>query len=126
MWDSYQIDTHFKSPALIAARFVGAGASVPTPIAQVNDAQATKSTLARSGVGLLTFTPKDAPMGVIQCYSFEVASPANNKNVQVTPPTPGSYLFTLAITYHANGVAVDIASSEELVIEIWTARSGTP
>lgn len=126
MYDARPVNTHFNEPTLLVGRFLGAGASVPTPIANVKDSAATRCTITRSAVGNLVVTFTDTPLGVVQSYDFWVASPANNKNISITPPTVGSYAFTLLCSYHANGVNVDISSSEELVFEVWTARTQVP
>jgi hypothetical protein len=126
MFDARPVNTHFTEPTLHCARYVGAGAAAPTPVASVKDAQSTKTSITRSGVGALVVTLLDVPLGVVQTYDFWAACPANDKNVRMTPPTAGSYAFTLQVGYHANGVAVDLAATEELCMEVWTSRSQVP
>jgi hypothetical protein len=126
MYDERPVGTHFNQPTLIALRFAGAGASVPTPVANVKDAAASRCTITRSGVGTLSIQLLDTPLGVVQSYGFWVESGSADKNVRVTPPAAANYTFTANITYHANGVAVDLANGEELVAEIWAARTSQP
>lgn len=127
MWDERPVGTHFNQPTLIAARWAGAGSSAPTPVANVKDAQATKTTITLNSTGNITVQFLDTPMGIFQSYDFWVASNnAADKNVRVTPPTVGSYAFQLNVTYMANGSAVNIAVGEELVCECWLARTQVP
>jgi len=126
MRDAREISVDFNEPVHICGRFTGAGAGAPTPVANVPGAQSTKATVTYNSTGNIYVTLLDPPLGVVQSYDFWIGSPANNKNVQVAPPAAGSYQFKLLVTYHANGVAVDVASSEELVMDIWTARTAKP
>lgn len=126
MFDAREVNTHFTEPTLLCGRFVGAGASVPVAIANVKESQSTKTTLARSGVGALTLTFLDVPIGVYQNYDFWVVAPAADKNVRVTPIAVGSNVFTLQVTTTSTGAAVDVAATEELHFEIWASRSQVP
>lgn len=123
MYDSYRVNTKYKEPTLLCGRFVGAGTSVPAAVANT----CKGLSVSRSGVGTLTVTCTDTPIGVIQSYQFSVASAnANARAVAVTPPSAGANSFSLQVGLASNGAAVDLSSSEELIVEIWTARTQVP
>lgn len=127
MYDQRTVGTHFNEPTLLAGRFLGANTSAPTVVTAVKDSAPTSTSMTRNGVGNLTVVFLDKPLGIPQCYDFWAACPANNKNVQITPPTtaaPGTY--NLLVTFAANGVAVDLQNTEELVFECWYARTQVP
>ena len=134
MIDSRLVATPFNEPTLWTGRFVGAGTNTkPTAIAYTSK----KLTLTYGNLGAMNVTLSDPTVGqsgngltgVVQCYDFWIASPlkggANLKQVCITPPTVNSAVFVLQVQY-ANGTAIDIASTEELVCEIWTSRSASP
>lgn len=115
----------FNGPRLVTGRFVGAGTSVPTKISGC----AKNLTLARTGVGAYTLTFTDPPVGTPENFAAWVCSGTNDKNVRTTPlavPFVSPYQVTLQVTYHANGSAVDLTSSEELHMESWLSVAGTP
>ena len=122
-----------KEPLTLYGRWVGAGASVPTPIAKTTRPtgpgapQGGPIAISRSGVGTLTVTLPN-PIGIIQSYRFWVASgsSATDKNVRITPPAVGSNSFALAVTFHANGVAVDLAASDELLMCVVSSITQNP
>lgn len=120
-----------REPFTLYGRWAGAGASVPTPVANTTRPtgpgapQGAPIAIARSGVGALTVTIPN-PVGTIQNYSFGVASAAADKNVRTAPPAAGSGAFALQITFHANGVAVDLAVGEELLMEITSSTAVRP
>jgi len=127
MWDEKPIGCHINSPAIFRARFAGNGANPPNPVANVKDSQSTQCTVTRTGVGVYTLTPKDIPLGVVQFYDFCVATnTALNKQCLVTPPAVANYTFTVTIVHGINNTAIDLAIGEELVVDIWFARTQVP
>ena len=123
--------TNCKEPVTLMGRWVGAGASAPTPVAKTTrptgpgNPQGGPITITRSGVGTL-LVQLPTPVGPIQTYGFQVASGANNKNVGISPPAAGATSFALQISYHANAVAVDLAATEELLMTVIFALSQNP
>lgn len=114
---------HFNEPAKIVGRFTGAGAAVPTAVANVPGSGANVVTLARSGVGTMTATLQDL-VGVIQNYDFWIGS-TNAKSVQCTVNAT-TFVFSLQVSWNVNAVAVDLTAAEELVFEITKAETSRP
>lgn len=107
------------------ARWTGNTTSVPTPVQYVPAAAPTQLAITRSGVGTCNVSVVNVPVGVCQNYDFWISSPvgsANSKNVLVTPPTAGVNLWQLKFVWANNGVAVDLATTEELQADLWFAN----
>ena len=135
MIDSRKVGIPFNEPTLWLGRFKGAGTnSIPLAVASTSKKMAI-TTYSNLGAMVVTINDAAAPAttggstGVVQSYSAWVGSgligAANAKQVQMSPPSANSAAFTLQIQY-ANGTAIDIATTEELVVEVWTSRSGNP
>jgi hypothetical protein len=122
-----------KEPLFLMGRWLGAAASVPTPVAKTTRPtgpgapQGGPIAISRSGVGTLSVV-LPSPFGVIQSYEFWVNSgtSATDKNVRTTPPTAGSGTFALQVTFTANGVAVDLAATDELCMFVVSSISANP
>jgi len=138
MLDVQECYINCKEPAVFMGRWTGAGAAVPVAVAKTTRGTGPTSptgsstsggpiTIARSGVGTLSVTLPN-PVGIIQNYSFWVCtgSSATDKNVRITPVVAGSNTFALQVTFHANGVAVDLAVNDELQMEVISSLSQNP
>lgn len=120
-----------REPLTLFGRWVGAGAAAPTPVANTTRPtgpgapQGAPITIVRNGVGNLTVT-LPSPVGVVQSYDFWICSGANNKACLVAPPAVGANSFTVLVEYAANGVAVDVAATEELLMEVTSSIAVRP
>lgn len=123
MIDFRPVGYYHNEPVKITGRFTGAGAAVPTAVANVPSAGANVITLTRSGVGTLSAVLVDT-VGFIQNYDFWVAS-TNAKSVQYTVNTT-TFTFSLQVSWNVNAVAVDLTAAEELVFEISKSESSRP
>lgn len=111
-----------RETTYIGARFVGAGAAVPTKFATTMRG----ITIARSGVGTLTLTLDDT-WPVINACHISVHSAAG-KDALVTPLAAGVYAVQIKTfaTDLVAAAAVDLTTAEELQVSAFGCYTGTP
>lgn len=126
MYDSRDPNFKFNEPSLTVGRFTGNGTGALATVASTSKGLS----VTRTGVGALTITFTDPPVGIVQSFAAWVCSAGADKNVRITPIAAGAlgtpYQVTTQVTYQANGSAVDLTSSEELNVECWHARTSQP
>jgi hypothetical protein len=133
MIDDRMLGVPFNNPTVWMGRFTGTGANVPVAVGFTS----RKMTIVRNGTGNVTITLSDPTLGqsgngltgVVESSSAWVNTTniagTNIKDAVVQPIAANSAAFIVNIQFR-NGTAVDLAATDELNFECWTARSQNP
>lgn len=116
----------YNEPVFLCGRFTGGAAGAQlVPVAGTTKSGLTVVHNGAANSGNYTVTIP-TPVGTIQSYYADCRSPTADKNVRATPPLAGATSLNLLVTFHANGSAVDVLTTEELVIDVDLAASQYP
>lgn len=112
----------FNEPVLYAGRW--AGNTTGNCVAVSNTGR--DLTLIRSGTGAHTLAfASGSIVPTVQDASIKLHSAnTNGHQLQIAPYVAGTG-WTIVNT-HANGVAVDLATTDEILVSIWVSYSGVP
>jgi len=121
-YDRWPASAKFKEPIVYAGRWTGNSTANCNAVTNTG----RDLTLIRSGVGVHTLAfASGAIVPVVEGSNISLQSPnTNGHQLQVTPYVSGTGWVITAT--HANGVAVDLASTEEVQAIIWVAYTAVP